>query len=321
MRLTATAGLVALVLAGCGGDDSKPLVAASKTAVVRGELIPDVHLFGEPVVAQVDVIVNREKADPADVRLRTNFEPYEQVETRSTRQDIGEFTHLRYTTTLRCLGIDCIPRTLKGNASTVSQLPGDPVFLVGQQRDEKRSYLFPAAIVLSGAGADAERLGRVVWGPLRSLSRINWYDSSVVGQGFPFVATVAPLQQPGYRVAPALLGLVLVACALSLLALPVWLAWDWRRRRARPKAEQVSPLSPLERALRLVEWTSRRPSVDERREALEALAFEIDADDEQTAEGARKQGWSPPTPEPERMSELVASIRAESDPPLHERHA
>ncbi len=205
MRLTAAAVVVALAAAGCGGDDSKPLIAASKTAVVRGELIPDVHLFGEPVVAQVDVIVNREKTDPADVRLRTNFDPYEEVgETRSTRQDIGEFTYLRYTTTLRCLGIDCIPRTLKGNASTVSQLPGDPVFLVGQQRDEKRSYAFPAAIVLSGRGADAETLGRVVWAPLRSLSRINWYDSSVVGQGFPFVGTVAPLQQPDYRISPTL---------------------------------------------------------------------------------------------------------------------
>lgn len=316
MRLTATAVLVALASAGCGGDDSKPLIAENKAAVVRGEMIPGVHLFGEPVVAQVDVIVNRERADPADVRLKTNFEPYEEVETRSTCEDIGEFTHLRYTTTLRCLGIDCIPRTLKGNASTVSQLPGDPVFLVGQQRDEKRSYAFPAAIVLSGGGADAERLGRVVWPPLRSLSRINWYDSRVVGQGFPFVATVAPLREPEYRISPTRLGVVLVALAVALLALPAWLVWDWRGRRARPKADQVAPLSRLERALRLVEWASRRPSVDERREALEALAFEIDAEDER-AEGARKQGWSPPAPEPEQMTELVASIRAESDSPAH----
>ena len=131
MRLTAVAVVLALAAAGCGGDDSKPLIAPSKTAVVRGEIVPSVHLFGEPVVAHVDVVVNRTKADPENVRLKTNFEPYEEVgERRTTREDIGEFTHLRYTTTLRCLGIDCIPRTLKGNASTVSQLPGDPVFLV-----------------------------------------------------------------------------------------------------------------------------------------------------------------------------------------------
>jgi hypothetical protein len=239
MRLTAIAVLAALAAAGCGGDDSKPLIAASKTAVVRGEIVPDVHLFGEPVVAQIDVIVDRAKVDPADVRLKANFEPYEEAgETRSSRQDIGELTHLRYTMTLRCLGIDCIPRTLKGNASTVSQLPGDPVFLVGQQRDEKRSYRFPAAIVLSGRGAAAERLGRVVWPPLRSLSRINWYDSSVVGQGFPFVATVAPVPEPDYRIPPAFLGLCLLALGLlALLALPVWLVRGWRRRRALPLHE------------------------------------------------------------------------------------
>jgi hypothetical protein len=80
MRLTAVAAvLVALATTGCGGGDSKPLIAASKAAVVRGEMIPDVHLFGEPVVARIDVILNREKVDPEDVRLKTNFKPYERV--------------------------------------------------------------------------------------------------------------------------------------------------------------------------------------------------------------------------------------------------
>ena len=73
-------------------------------------------------------------------------------------------------------------------------------------------------------------------------------------------------------------------------------------------------LSPLERALALVEWASRRPSTDERREALEALAFELDAEADQTARRARAQGWSPPTPESEDMTDLVASIR-ENDAP------
>jgi hypothetical protein len=224
---------VALVAAGCGGDNEKPLIAASKTAVVRGELVSDVHLFGEPVVAEVDVILDREKVDPRDVRLRTSFEPYDVVgDVHTARRDIGGFTRLRYRMNLRCLGIDCVPRTLKGSASTVSQVPGDPVFLVGQQRDEKRTYEFGAAIVTAGTGRDAKTLGRVVWPPLRSLSRINWYDSSVVGQGFPFVATVAPLPEPDYRISPTVLGLGLLSLALALLALPARLVHDRRRRRA-----------------------------------------------------------------------------------------
>jgi hypothetical protein len=310
------AALASLVAVGCGGDEHKPIIAANKTAVVRGELIPDVHLFGEPVVAQVDVVLNREKVDPADVQLKTDFEPYEVVgETREERRDIGAFTVLRYTTTLSCLNQHCVPRTAAGE-TTVSQLPGLPPFLPGQQRDEKVKFEFPNATLVVDAEPKDRTIGRVVWAPLRSLSRINWYDSSVVGQGFPFVATVTPLPEPRYRLSPTLLGLGLLALAAGLLALPVWLVARLRRRRAVPDAEARPPLSPLERALRLVEWASRRPSVDERREALEALAFELGQEaDGDSAERARRQGWSPPSPEPAEMTELVTSIREESDAP------
>ena len=80
MRISAVLVVaLGIVLAGCGGDDSKPLLAQGKAAAVRGALTPDVHLFGEPVVAQVDVIVDREQVDPADVRVKTDFKPYETV--------------------------------------------------------------------------------------------------------------------------------------------------------------------------------------------------------------------------------------------------
>jgi hypothetical protein len=315
MRLVVGAVAFVVLAAGCGGDDSKPLIAAGKTAVVRGEIVPDVHLFGEPVVAQVDVILNRTKADPADVRLKTNFEPYEPVgETREERRDIGEYTVIRYTTTLNCLSQFCIPRTAAGE-TTVSQLPGLPPFLPGQQRDEKIKFEFPPALLVQDADPNDKTLGRVIWSPLRSLSRINWDDSSVVGQGFPFVATVTPLPEPDYRISPTVLGLGLLALALGLLAIPAFLLWD-RRRRAAPAVEAGPPVSPLERALRLVEWASRRPSVDERREALEVLAFELGHEqDGESADRARKAGWSPPSPEAVEMTELVASIREESDAP------
>ena len=319
MRLGLVAvALVALVAAaGCGGDDEgKPLIAAGKTAVVRGDLVPDVHTFAEPVVAQVEVILDRAKVDPDDVRLSTNFDPYEKVgATRIEREDIGEFTVLRYTTTLSCLSQECIPRTARGE-TTVSQIPGSPPFLPGQQRDEKVKYEFPPATVVAEAGTKDMTLGRVVWSPLRSLSRINWYDSKVVGQGFPFAADVTPLSEPDYRISPNVLGLVLLALAFGLLAVPAFLVWDRRRRNTVRTVEQGSALSPLERALRLVEWASRRPSVDERREALEALAFELDeGQGGTTATRAREQGWSPPTPQPEEMTDLVASIREGTDAP------
>jgi len=316
VRLLAVGVIVAALAAGCGGDASKPLIAASKTAVVRGEIVPSVHLFGEPVVAQIDVILDRTRLDPADVRLKTDFEPYEPVgETREERKDIGQYTVIRYTTTLDCLSEFCIPRTAEGE-TTVSQIPGSPPFLPGQQRDEKIKFEFPPALLVQEAEPKDKTLGRVVWAPLRSLSRINWYDSSVVGQGFPFVATVAPLPEPEYRISPTALGIAMLALALALLAVPVWFVWGRRRRNATPAADAGPPVSPLERALQLVEWASRRPSVDERREALEVLALELGHEQAgDSAERARRQGWSPPSPEPDGMTSLVEAIREESDAP------
>ena len=78
MRL-ALVVLCVVGLAGCGGSDSPPLLAGGKAAAVRGSLTPDVHLFAEPVVARVDVVVDRDQVDPADVVVKTDFKPYETV--------------------------------------------------------------------------------------------------------------------------------------------------------------------------------------------------------------------------------------------------
>jgi hypothetical protein len=66
MRATLVA-LCVLVLAGCGGSHDEPLLAQGKAASVSGSLTPDVHLFAEPVVARIDVIVDRGRIDPAVV--------------------------------------------------------------------------------------------------------------------------------------------------------------------------------------------------------------------------------------------------------------
>ena len=314
-RAGALGVLVVLALSGCGGSDAPPLLANGKIASVSGALLPDTHLFGEPVVVRMDVVVDRDQVDPDAVAVKTDFKPYETVgATKVKRQDLGRFTHLTYTTTLRCLNENCIPNTFKYSDIPISQTPELPLFPENQQRDEKRKYEFPPALVTTGEGDDVKTLGRVVWPPLRSLSRLNWYDDAVVGQGFPFVATVTPLPDTSYRISPTLLGLLLLALAVAIVAVPVGYLVRSRRTRREPRESTAAQLSPLERALALVEWASRRPSTDERREALEALAHELDTGSGENADRARAQGWSPPKPEPQEMTELVASIR-ENDAP------
>jgi hypothetical protein len=299
----------AVALAGCGGSDSKPLLVGGKPAAVHGSLTPDVHLFGEPIVARVDVVVDRDQVSPGEVELETDFEPYEAVGgTALTREDIGRFTHLRYTTVLRCLDIACIPSTFKHSDVPISQTPELPLFPENQQRAEQVKYQFPPSLVMSKSTKGEKTLGRVVWPPVRSLSRINWYDSSVVGQGFPFVATVTPLPETTYRISPTLLGLLLLALAVAIVAVPVGYVVHGRRARRVPKRDGAL-LSPLERALALVDWASTRPFVDERREALEALAHELDGEAVETAAMVRAHGWSPPTPASDEMTELASAVR------------
>ena len=83
MRATLVA-LCVLVLAGCGGSDDKPLLAQGKAASVRGSLTPDVHLFAEPVVARIDVVVDRDQIDPADVVAEVRLQAV-----RDARRDGG----------------------------------------------------------------------------------------------------------------------------------------------------------------------------------------------------------------------------------------
>ena len=131
--------------------------------------------------------------------------------------------------------------------------------------------------------------------------------------GAEFKSTVTPVLEPSYRLPPALLAAGLFAGAAALLVLPgLLLVREVRRRRPQPEAEPELP--PLERALRVVEWSVEHGDAEERREALEALAFERDeAGDEERARAARELAWSPDEPAAERVTGLVEELRRRDD--------
>jgi hypothetical protein len=108
----------------------------------------------------------------------------------------------------------------------------------------------------------------------------------------------------------------LLLLAALLLALPGRLTWSWvRSRRKPPPVEEAPELTPLERALVLVEQARDSVDGEDRRKALEVLAVELDAARRaDQADQARRLAWSPAEPTPAAAGDLVESVR-KSDAP------
>ena len=309
--MRALAGVVAalaVLAAGCGGDGEVPALPEGKFIATTRSLTPRVQLFAEPVVARVDVLVDSERYDPDRVRVVASFAPYERDgDVVRTRRDQGRYTHLRYEFTVRCLIYECLPET--GGGPPEVQPGGLPPATQTGGFGERRTFTLKAARVLyDDPEKGTQRVRNVSWPVIQSVSRLNFGDTNVTGIGFPFEASVTPLPEASYRIPPPLFGIGLLVAALALLALPAGLIARPLRRKPPPVVEEEPELTPLEQALRLVEWARDR-EVEERRGALEALAGELDAGDSELAAEARRLAWSRVPPSPEAMGQLVLSAR------------
>jgi hypothetical protein len=229
-----------------------------------------------------------------------DFEPYELVGASTLgRRDDGPYTRLRYRARLRCLMQECIPGVLASVAG--SQESG---------RGERTTFRFaPARILYKEPNAmKPEQLLFVSWPALVSVSRINEVQA---GAAFPFRASTSPLPGLTARVSPVLLALGLLLLALVLLAWPALLLvrW-WRRRRPTPELPVAAPLSPLESALDLVEWSCGQPDAAHRREALERLAAVLsDGSANGLVSDARTLAWSCATPTADAAADVVRRAR------------
>lgn len=298
---------LALLAAGCGGDDP-PALPEGRFLAVSKSIEPRVQLFGDTVVARIDLIVDRERYDPARIRVTPAFAPYElEGEPTRDRRDLGRFAHLRYAFTLRCVTFECL-ETVGGGPPQV-QPGGLPSTNQGGGFGERKSIRLEAARVLyDDAEKGAQLVRRVSWPELQSVSRLNFADTDVIGIGFPFEASVTPLREASYRFSPTTLGAAFVAGALALLALAAALLAGLLRREPPPVVEEESELTPLEHALHQVETARERPEAD-RRGSLEALAAQLDEETPGRAADTRALAWSPVAPSSEAMDELVESVR------------
>lgn len=231
--------------------------------------------------------------------MSENFKPYEQVNgQRPSRRDYGPYTRLVYEYELRCLTVECTPGVLSAAGSR------EPV------REERRTFRFAPTRLFERAPANARPsfLRDVFWPPLVSLSRI---DEAQAGAQYPVRANPKALpKQSAWISAPLLAGALLVV-AVGLLVWPGSVALAWlKRRRPTPNIAQAAELTPIERALQLVEWAHKRPDGPERREALERLATVLS---EMGSNGlvtrARELAWTRRFPSAEAAAELVAVVK------------
>jgi hypothetical protein len=288
------------VATGCAGGSEAVLLPQGRALAASPSLTPAVHLFGDPVVARLEVVLDRRLLDPRRMRAHATFAPYERVGAVAlVRRDFGPYARLTYEFTLRCLELDCVRRGLAG--TPVSE-PGG-----------RRTFRFrPARLLYLQPDSQRNLLRSVNWPPLESVSRIN--TAQAAGDWFPFRASPTPLPSASYRVAPPVLASALLVGAFALLVFPATLALRrWRARRPAPSEPAEELPKPLEWALALLDRASERDEAD-RRGALALVADELGRSGfASLAEQATELAWSRDAPSPEAIAELVAHTRELDD--------
>ena len=263
--------------------------AANPRQPISGEtsLSKSAALFADPVKARIEVLVDRDRVDPAKVGFNPTWILYQRIGIpHVTRHDTGRTTQLVYTANLVCLTYSCLPAF----TGTRVQFPPAKVFFSLRQDGRRRTLELPwTAFVL---------------GPRTQLSDLNNAD--------PFVqpawrASTEP-DSVTYAVSPTVLRSILFVAAgvLFLLALGAFFLFARAlKRRWRPK-----PKSPLEQAVVLVEKASAREDQPAKRKALELLSREL----AQTGEGelaltARELAWAEEVPVPSSTQPLTLDVR------------
>jgi hypothetical protein len=251
------------------GDDAAAR-QAPETIAVQARVAPDVHTFGEPVVATVEVVADASFIRPDTIRVEADFAPYEPAgEATVDREVIDGVARIVFSYPLRCLKEGCDAAAARG----VAQLePG----LV--------RYRF-----VEGSGPGRHILD---WPPFEVASRVSAADV----EALRWRASDTALPATTTRVGPVGLALVLLAVAALLAGVAVSLARQlWRTEPQGVVEEARADRSPLERALDLALADSRNGAASpDRRRTLERLARELAAVGQRgLADDARALAWAP----------------------------
>lgn len=300
--VVAVVAVVALVLALRGGHaSSAKSLQRGHVISVAASLVPQSHLFGEPLRVRIDATIDKRRVDPRRIVLHTNWSPYKVIGSqRSVRHDVGNYTELSWRLGLHCVESECLP----GVGSV-------------------RRFRFIQASLTSPTLEPVT----IKWPEIAVVSRLDPIDIkrrpviTEVGQKItadrpgagipPWRADTRTIGAVTYSVNPTLLfwlavagGLLLIATA-GLLVRPLIPTPAWLLRWRPPEA------TPLERALREYERATRAGTPEEQRLALEHLAGELEREGEGVlAWTASELAWSQAPPSAERGDVLKVGVRA-----------
>ncbi|MDP9303070.1 MAG: hypothetical protein M3O92_01015 [Actinomycetota bacterium] len=297
VKLVVVVGVVAASLAvtASAGAANRPIHLVTTVS-------PGPHFFGDPIHADVDILIDTKRVDPKAVRLDTKFDPYTRLaRPQRIRSDDGSTTRLRYLYLLTCDTFVC--------------LTGD--------KTERTIHFAPATIRYRDRhGKEAELTAR--WPRFRFVSRFGGprylpQTASEVARGIqyssdPIVRLFASIRapSPSYRLNPIVLAVLLFAAALAALLAAGALARPLYALVRRQDESRGPALTPLEQALAAVDAATRRqPGSAEHRESLAWLGRELRRTNLTELVGrARRLAWSEQAPTADASRELTADVEA-----------
>lgn len=250
---------------------------------VATSLSPRSIFFGDPVVATIEVNVNRAAVDPASVKVAApQFDPYVETEPPTvTRHSAGPDEIIEYRYSLQCLADECLP--LKG-PNTVH---------------------FPATTVTALAGSTPLK-AVAGWPRAIASSRLTPADAATSTAHF---RRPAGLPQISYAVSPGRLvaALTILAVLLALVATAL-VGRELAALLARRRLGTIAQLTPLEAALLYTRQAATRPDPADRRKALGLLSDVLG--DAKLADSAGDVAWAEEPPSPTQAVELADQVES-----------
>ena len=265
------------------GGESESL---SEPIAVNATIGPQQHMFGDPIRARVELILDSKRIDPNTVKVHANFAPYRPLR-RPTRTEsgAGAITRLRFDYPLGCMTYRCLPAAVR------------------------RFDLHNASVEYRTRAGQTGRTEEIDWPTLEVTGRIlpsRMWAAKLQG------AEYRDLGSPTYRISPTLVQLIALVLAVLFAAgafVLILRLLPLARIAERLGLKTVDRRTALERALDQVHETAEAEP-DEGRRALERLARELRrARNPELAGAASRLAWSRDYPADGRLTSLSADVQ------------